>query len=245
LLHTFAALSETPEIPWYPLSCLLEWEKARFGMDHRELGELILTRWKFPASFIMCQKSGSLNRKVDELLPLVRISAMASQLSAFICEPEAHLPEIFDTLELRYALPKSVIHEVVGRSLQQVDEVAEMFELEMNSKQDTEALMEKARVLLANLSGKLTERQQPQEAGNPSLAAPNKGSRCMSDTMRPAVEAVENEIRDPLASVGGLVRTLARTIDPASDQFKCVRDILAETERLELALKGLDRMLDR
>lgn len=248
LLHAFADLSEAAEIPWYPLSCLLEWEKENYGVDHREVGELIFTRWRFPASFILCQKSTSLTRRVDELLPLVKVCAMASQLSAFICEPGAHLPEVFDTLELRFALTKPLIHEVVGRSLQRVDEVAQTFELEVDSKQDAEALMEKARVLLAQLSGKLAERRLPSETGHPYplLAATQKpGDNNAADSVRPELEAIEREVRDPLTAVGGLVRMLAETIDPSSDQGGYIRVILAETERLEQALKGIDRMLDR
>jgi hypothetical protein len=38
---------------------------------------------------------------------------------------------------------------------------------------------------------------------------------------------------------------LARTIDPASDQGRYIKVILAETERLEQALKGIEQILDR
>jgi HD-like signal output (HDOD) protein len=236
LLHAFADLSETANIPWYPLPSLLEWEKEKYGVDHREVGEFILAHWKFPASFILCQKSSALTRRVDELLPLVRVCAMASQLSAFICEPAAHLPEVFDTLELRFALPKHLIHEVVGRSLQRVDELAQTFELEVDSKRDTEAIMEKARVVLAQLSGKLAEQHPNSETNLPSPAAlKNPGES--GNPIKHAPEAVKLEIHDPLTAVGGLVRMLAETIDPASDQGKYLQVILAETERLEQALK--------
>ncbi len=244
LLHAFSDRPETAEVPWYPLPSLLDWERETFGLDHREIGELILTRWKFPASFIVCQKSAFLNPEVDELLPLMRICTMASQLSAFICEPEAHLPEIFDTLEFRFGLPKQLIHEVVCSSLQQVDEVAETFELQVESERDTDALMEKARLLLAQLSGKLNEQQQPFPGGASFPAAVHQEGRAAKVEQRPALEDVEREIRGPLASVGGLVRTLARSVDPASDQGRCMQAILAETARLEEALKRLDRMLD-
>ncbi len=238
LLHAFADLNEAADIPWYPLPSLLEWEKENYGVDHREIGELILTRWKFPASFILCQKSTALVRRVDDLLPLVRVCAMASQLSAFICEPRANLSEVFGSLEVRFALPKPVIHEVVGRSLQRVDELAQTFELEVDSKQDTEALMEKARAVLAQLSGKLAEQRPPLDTSLPSPAAP-KNSGESTDAIRRTLETAEHEIRDPLTTVGGLVRMLATTIDPASDQGKYIQIMLAETERLEQALQGI------
>jgi HD-like signal output (HDOD) protein len=242
LLHAFADLNETANVPWYPLPRLLEWEKERYGVDHREIGELILSHWKFPASFILCQKLTSLTRRVDDLLPLVKVCAMASQLSAFICEPGANLPEVFDTLEVRFKLPKPLIHEVVAGTLQRVDELAQTFELEVDSKRDTDALMEKARVVLEQLSGKLPEQQPPSDTGLPSpdaLQSLGDGSNAVRHTL----ETVEHEIRDPLTAVGGLIRRLAKTIDPASDQGKYVQVILAETERLEQALKGLAETL--
>ena len=238
LLHAFADLNETADIPWYPLPRLLEWEKEIYGVDHREIGEFILTHWKFPAGFILCQKLTASTQKVDDLLPLVKVCAMASQLSAFICEPGANLPDVFDTLEVRFKLPKSLIHEVVAGALQRVDQLAQTFELEVDSKRDTDALMEKARVVLAQLSAKLPEQHPPSDTGLLAPAAPpNPGDS--ADAVRHTLETVEHEIRDPLTSVGGLVRRLAKTIDPASDQGKYVQVILAETERLEQALKGL------
>lgn len=245
-LHAFLDHSNAPSnIPWYPLSRLLEWEKQNYGVDHREIGEFILTHWRFPASFILCQKSSVITRKVDELLPLVRVCAMASQLSAFICEPGARLPEVFETLELRFALPKHLIQEVVTRALQQVDEVAQTFELEVDSKRDTEGLMGKAQAVLAHLSGKLLEQHSPAVTGLPFPAALHNPGNNASDAARPSLLAIEGEVRGPLTAVGGLVRMLAKTIDPASDQGRYMKVILAETERLEQALKGIEQMLDR
>jgi len=245
-LHAFLDRGNAPaDIPWYPLSQLLDWEKENYGIDHREIGEFILTHWKFPAGFILCQKSSVLTRKVDELLPLVRVCAMASQLSAFICEPGARLSEVFDTLELRFALPKPLIHEVVTRALQQVDEVAKTFDVEVDSKRDTEDLVAKAQAMLANLSGKLLDRPLPRVTGLLSGTASDDRGDNGTDAAGPAMETIEHEIRAPLTAVGGFVRMLATTIDPASDQGRYIRVILAETERLEQALKGIEQMLDR
>ena len=244
MLHAFADLDGTADIPWYPLPDFLEWEKQNYGVDHREIGELMFTRWKFPGSFILCQKSIVLTGEMDELLPLVRVCGMASQLSAFICEPGASLPEVFDTLELRFALPKPVIHEVVATALQHVDELAQTFEVEVDSGRDRVALMEKATAALALLSGRLLERHSLSDTALPSFAS-LQNHEDSADAVRHTLEAVEHEIRNPLTAVGGFVRMLAKTIDPASDQGKYIKVILSETHRLELALKGIGQMLER
>ena len=182
MLHAFADLNETADIPWYPLPRLLEWEKDRTTVwITGKSASLFSPAGSSPPASYCARSQSALIRRVDDLLPLVRVCAMASQLSAFICEPGAHLPEVFDTLELRFALPKPLIHEVVGRSLQRVDELAQTFEVEVDSKRDTEALMEKARVVLAQLSGKLAEQHPPSDTGLPSPAAstePRREYRC-------------------------------------------------------------------
>ncbi len=244
LLRAFADLDAAAHIPWYPLSSFLEWEKERYGIDHREIGEIMLTRWKFPTSYILCQKSTMLAHGVDDLLPLVRICAMASQLSAFICEPEALLTEVFDTLELRLALPRPLIHDAIAAALQQVDELAQTFEVEVDSKRDTVDLMEKARAALAQLSGRLLQGNSPSDEALPSFAT-LQSREDTADAIKHTLGAVEHEIRNPLTAVGGFVRRLAKTIDPESDQGKYIKLILSETERLEQALKGMGQMIER
>jgi HD-like signal output (HDOD) protein len=244
LLHAFVDPSEPADIPWYPLSGLLEWEKQKYGVDHREIGEFILTRWKFPASFILCQKPTAIARTIDDLLPLVRVCAMASRLSAFICEPGAYLPEVFDTLEFRFRLPKPLIHEIVATALHKVEDLSRTFEVEVHSERDTELIMKKARAVLAQLSGKLREQRSPSDTKLRSLAASQKPGDS-TEAVRHKLEAVEHEIRNPLTAVGGLVRMLAKTIDPTSEQGGHIKFILSETARLEQALKDIGQMVKR
>ena len=75
-LHSFLDPDDTAEIPWYPLSSLLKWEKETYGVRHREIGEFILTHWKFPARLILCQRSDTFSCTVPELLPPLRICAI-------------------------------------------------------------------------------------------------------------------------------------------------------------------------
>ena len=55
---------------------------------------------------------------------------IASQLSAFICQPEAYLPDVYNTLERCFGLPKASIEDAITLALGKVDSVAEMFEME-------------------------------------------------------------------------------------------------------------------
>lgn len=237
MLRAFADLDGTVDIPWYPLHHLLEWEKEQYGMHHREIGEFMLDRWKFPASFILCQKAVSFTGEMDELLPLVKVCGMASQLSAFVCEPEAGFQEVFDALELCFDASTPLIHEVVAAVVKQVDEAAQVFEVDVDSTRDTADLAKKAGAALERLYASLPDMALPSHTAPPSVASVRRQGDS-ADAVRYRRRAVERDIRAPLAAVGGFVRMLATTVDPASDQYTYIRAILAETHRREQALNA-------
>ncbi len=238
MLRAFADLDGSVSIPWYPLTRLLEWEREHYGMDHREIGGYILDRWKFPASFILCQKAVSFTGEMDELLPLVKVCGMASELSAFICEPEAPFQEVFDALELCFALPVPLIHEVVATVLQQVEEVAQAFEVDVDSTGDTADLAKKAGAALERLYASLPQMALPSLTAPPAVVSVQKQGDS-PDAARYTRRGVERDIRAPLGAVGGFVRMLATTVDPESDQGIYLKAILSETQKLEEALKAI------
>ena len=166
---------------------------------------------------------------------------IASQLSAFICQPEAYLPDVYNTLERCFGLPKASIEDAITLALGEVDSVAEMFELEIDSEQDKLEVIKKAHEALTQLSQQLAERQPLPDTYTPSL---DDLERQLGDrSARHVLRAIEHEIRNPLTAVGGFARRLARTVDPASDQGKYIGIILSEAARLEAALNGIAQAL--
>jgi len=242
-LHSFLNPDDDAECPWYPLSSLLKWEKETYGVDHREIGELILTHWKFPSSLILCQRSDAFGSSVTELPSLVRICAMASQLSAFICQPEALLPDVFTTLERGFGLSRTSMEDAIALALAEVDSLAELFEVEIDSEQDKHEIIKKAHDALIQLSQKLLEQQPLSDAYTPSLATLEEQPG--DESMRCALQAIEHEIRNPLTAVGGFARRLAKTVDSASDQGRYIEIILSEAARLEAALNSIGQALRR
>ena len=131
---------------------------------------------------------------------------------------------------------------IVADVLGNLDEVAETFELEVDTARDTDVLMRKAGDLLSRLSGKLGE-GRPSATGDPSRGATGNAETGGGKELRRVLESVEKEIRGPLKSVGGLAFMLAKSVDPESDEGRYVQFLLAETERLERALNGIGRIL--
>ena len=59
------------------------------------------------------------------------------------------------------------------------------------------------------------------------------------ETSSQTLQAVVHEIRNPLLVVGGLVRKLARSLDPDSTGGQYIQIILEEASRLEHALSEM------
>jgi HD-like signal output (HDOD) protein len=246
LMKTFAENGEEPfELNRYPLTSLLKWEKKCFGMDHREIGEIILSRWKFPESIVLCQRSYLTLRQGGSPHDLARICNIASELSAFICGSKVEFQEVFERMENIHGLARSVVNEVVATSMGLVNEIAETITLEIDSSRDEIELMEKANRALINLSKRLIYDHTSQELSVlPSFSA-LRVSATGADIMKQTLEAIAHEIRNPLTAVGGFTRRLAKTIDPASPSWKYVEAILTQTDKLEKTLKDMGNLLGR
>lgn len=224
------------------LTGLLESEREWYGVDHREVGEYVLRRWNFPDAIVACQRSHEY-AVGSPGAPLVRICAMASELSAFVCGPGPDFQEVFDRMKAIFGLDRSLVSEIVAGVLEQVDGIAESLQLAIDGAKDALDLMEKANLALTRLSQRFIDHQCGFEE-LPSFETLQGGAAERTRVVKETLEAVEHEIRNPLTVVGGFTRRLAKGIDPESSEWKYVQMILSETERLEQALKGLGAMIE-
>ncbi len=233
----------------YPLTSLLAAEKGLYGVHHRQIGEALLRSWRFPEQIVTCQQSFTFKENLAGLSELSRVCAMAGELSVFICEPKTDLDQLFFNVEAFFGLDKSTAIEAVGAVLEQVCEIAEPFDVEIDSAQDMIELMEKANKALSRLAARVLE-SAPVESPPPPDAqsratqtaatttpesgypAGAPGSLAVGETL----DGVAWQIRNRLTYVGRFARRLAKTIDPASREGTYVRVIMSETERLEQAL---------
>ena len=220
----------------YPLPSLLIKEKELYGVNHRQIGEALLRSWRFPEQFVACQQSFTFRENLSELSPLARICAIAGELSTFICEPRTDLDQLFFTIEAFFGINKSIVIDAVGSAMEQVCEMAEPFDVDIDTGNDVIELMEKANRALTRLASTVLECTPAK-----GLPESNKSdeSRLARDTARAAPKGVTHDIRNRLTAVERFARRLSRSIDPASREGTYVRVIMSETQRLEQALQGV------
>jgi HD-like signal output (HDOD) protein len=228
---------EVPNRPFYPVELLLAWETERFGINHREIGEIALRYWEFPEKMVACQVFSSPEEEIG-LTGLPRICRMAQDLSALICQPDADFHNYHATATY-FGVGQEVVNEAMITTLKEVNETAEALRLEVESEKDTFLLLEKARDTLGHLSEQILQQQR----NPPPHELPSFDTLRAREDQKQAIiytlEAVAHEIRNPLTAVGGFARRLAKSMDPSSDNWRYVEAILQEAKKLEQSLNEM------
>ncbi len=223
----------------YPLESLLGWERRRFGVDHRQMGEAALRYWKFPGRIVDCQRFHGVKIREKGTPPLATICEVARELSALICQKASEFKTALSRAEEILDLDHEVINDILMTTFEQVEEIAGSLKVEVNKERDIMELMQKANAALGELSQRIsTGRDAITGSGLPSFENLGAGSERRA-LIAHTLQAVAHEIRNPLLAVGGFARRLAATLDPDSEGGKYVQVILEETMRLEKTLLEL------
>jgi HD-like signal output (HDOD) protein len=212
------------------LDKLLEWERLEFGVDHRQIGEVALRYWKFPEKIIDCQR-GHLREGVPS--PLSQVCEAARILSNVLLQRSAGFHALFEEGRESFGLDENTINDIIVRTFDEVQEIADSLRLDMDKDKDLLALMEKANRALSHISEKISSlRYDKRLPSFETLSQREEGQMFIAETL----QAVAHEIRNPLVAVAGFARKLAATVDPHSKGGQYARIILDEAGRLESAL---------
>lgn len=214
---------------------LLKWEKTRFGVHHREIGETALRYWKFPEPIIACQHGYLVG---PETAALPKVCELARRLSNTMLRRSTDFQDLFRDARKSFGLDEEVINAVILAAFEEVEGIAANLKIEMDREKDLLELMEKANRALSKISEKISALQygSPNPIGTlPSFATLREEVEG-KDYVAHTLQAVAHEIRNPLVAVAGFARRLSGTLDPSSKGGKYAQIILDEARRLEEAL---------
>lgn len=222
------------------LEDLLQWEQERYGVDHRSIGEASLNYWKFPAAIVECQRFPSAQSENSEHFPLIQICDWARLFSGSMLQREAGFENLFHDAAETFGFSGDIVNDIILTTFDQVEGIAESLKLELNRERDLLQLIEKANQTLGKISETVARYEDELSRKEPpsfEMLSKIHGKLSVEYTL----QAVAHEIRNPLVSVAGFAKRLARTLDPSSEGGRYVKIIVEEAERLEIALNEMTR----
>jgi HD-like signal output (HDOD) protein len=219
-----------------PLDELICWEKERYGVDHRQIGEAALRYWRFPDPIVLCQHAFRSSSGPEEFHPIARVCEQAISLSRIVSSGSEAFHTPYEEVEKSLGLDPSVVNDILLTTFQEIQEIADQLRVEMCQEKDLMGIMEKANSALSGISEKILKEQHSISSDPlPTFDSLGEGR---DSTVR-TLQAVAHEIRNPLLVVGGFARKLATFLDPDSAGGRYVQIILQESSRLEKALSEM------
>lgn len=229
----------------------LRWERQALGLDHRQVGAMVLGHWGLPALLVECQQVLSDGDR-DKVPLLVEVCDFAHRGTEAFFMPEIHLTDIYQVAWRYFGFDDETVNYLLATTLVYVGEAASALDVELNQEADLLEVMEKANNALSRLSSQLEPHLQVALAGQPAQpSAPPRPApaqeaserRLKDEAVAQTLDAVAHEIRNPLMSVGGFARRLAKQVGGGGHLQRYAEVIVAEAARLDKVLADINRLL--
>ncbi|MFH1060822.1 MAG: HDOD domain-containing protein [Pseudomonadota bacterium] len=219
---------------------LLTWQQRCLGVNHREVGARVMAAWGLPEALVACQ--GVMSEKERRKAPLLKeVADFARQATETFFLPDKLLTDIHQSAWRLFGLDGEAVNQLMTGALFAAGEAAQALEVELDQEADLLLIMEKANQALVQLSSRL-------EDGMRAAPAPGNGpaedmQRLQDEAVAHTLDAVAHEIRNPLMSVGGFARRLAKPGASGEKVMHYAQAILAEAARLDQALAQINSLL--
>ena len=227
-----------------PLEEVLAWEQENLGVNHREVGSVILRRWRFPNHLVECQKHfGSETLEPDKPI-LCKIVEMARRATAIVFNETTDLHEVQQRAQTVLQLEPERVNSILSQTFDKVEGLAEQLRIQVDSQTDMITVLEKANQALArvnasmefSLQGLLDHVNQHDRA---LTSMSEDMARSRRDILQNTLDAVAHEIRNPLLAIGGFAQRLARQCGEEAQSGQYAKIIAKESKRLEGVLQEI------
>lgn len=220
-----------------PVEDLLAWEKKRYGIDHREVGEAVFRHWNFPENIIACMSSCVIRDDTGKVSDLDTVCKLAELFSGVLFHESGLFLSIYEEAEKHLGISINRINDILLDTFRQVDDIAACLKVEVDREKDLISVMEKANIALSQISDRIARGEEAVREGGelPSFDTINSSDHAVNFTL----QAVAHEIRNPLMAVGGFAKKLSDSLEPDSEGGRYLKIILKEAARLEKVLSGM------
>jgi HD-like signal output (HDOD) protein/signal transduction histidine kinase len=223
-----------------PLEQLVAWEEQHLGINHREVGRLVLRRWHFPDAIVESQQYFGDNVWRQDRSLLCKALEFARVCAHLFCGERSDFEYIRETAP-QFGLEMDRVNEILCTTFTKVEEIADQLLLRVNSSEDILGVMEKANQALSRINGSLETNLEKilglmseQTQGGPQF--PDELLQERKRALENVLDAVAHEIRNPLMAIGGFAQRLTRSVEGKSDLQKYAAIITQESGRLEQVL---------
>lgn len=227
-----------------PLEEALAWEQENLGVNHREVGSVILRRWRFPDHLAECQKHFGAETLEPDKPILCKIVEMARRATEIVFDETTDLHEVQQLAQTVLRLDPEAVSNTLSRTFDKVEDLAEQLRIQVDSQTDIITVLEKANQALArvnasmefSLQGLLDHVSQHDRA---LTSMSEDMARSRRDVLQNTLDAVAHEIRNPLLAIGGFAKRLARQCGEDAQSGQYAKIIAKESRRLEGVLQEI------
>ncbi len=227
-----------------PLEEAFAWEHENLGVNHREVGNVILRRWRFPDHLAECQKHFGLETLEPDKPILCKIVEMARRATEIVFGETTDLHELQQLAQTVLRLDPEAVSNTLSQTFDKVEDLAEQLRIQVDSQTDMITVLEKANQALArvnasmefSLQGLLDHVSQHDRA---LTSMSEEMARSRRDVLQNTLDAVAHEIRNPLLAIGGFAKRLARQCGEDAQSGQYAKIIAKESRRLEGVLQEI------